>query len=71
MSTENTKGCWKDLHSSRDHKGFFGVLFGKGNKTGLEGKKIYLQKDSSNEGCVVITTRKKVTKTDSYYCEQL
>ena len=67
MSTENTKGCWKDLHSSRDDKGFFTVLFGKGNKTGLEGKKINLQ----NEGCVVITTRKKNTKTDSYYCEQL
>ena len=46
MSTENTKGCLKDLHSSRDHKGFFGVLFGKGNKTGLEGKKINLQKDA-------------------------
>ena len=46
MSTENTKGCWKDLPSSRDHKDFFGVLFGKGNKTGLEGKNINLQKDA-------------------------
>ena len=45
MSTENTKGFRKDLHCSRYHKGFF-VVFGKGNKTGLEGKEMNLQKDA-------------------------
>ena len=42
-STENMKSCLKDLYSSRSHKGLFNVFFGKGIKTGFEGKKMNLQ----------------------------
>ena len=56
MSTENMKSCLKDLHSSRSHKGLFNVFFGKGIKTGFEGKKMNLQTDAVPKR--VITTRK-------------
>ena len=46
MSTENMKSCYKDLHSNRSHKGLFNVFFGKGIKTGFEGKKMNLQTDA-------------------------
>ena len=69
---KNTKGCWRDFHSSRYHKGFFGVFFGKGNKTSHEGKKMNLQKDAvPTRVAWGLLLGKKATETDPYDCEQL
>ena len=57
------KRCRKDIHSNRYQKGFFGVFFGKGNKTNLEGKKMNQQRGLSSDHYSEVPSTKAAKET--------